>query len=71
MYISKKIKIAFTFLLVMLAVDSYSQSNDFKVTLDAGHGGHDFGANYNGRVEKNIALAIVLKVGKILESIQR
>ncbi|HEU4790544.1 MAG TPA: N-acetylmuramoyl-L-alanine amidase [Flavobacterium sp.] len=68
MYISKKIKIAFTFLLVMLAVDSYSQSNDFKVTLDAGHGGHDFGANYNGRVEKNIALAIVLKVGKILES---
>jgi len=68
MYISKKIKIAFSFLLVMLAVDSYSQSNDFKVTLDAGHGGHDFGANYNGRIEKNIALAIVLKVGKILES---
>jgi N-acetylmuramoyl-L-alanine amidase len=68
MYISKKIKIALTFLLVMLAVDSHSQSNDFKVTLDAGHGGHDFGANYNGRIEKNIALAIVLKVGKILES---
>lgn len=68
MYISEKIKIAFTFLLVMLAIDSYSQSNDFKVTLDAGHGAHDFGANYNGRVEKNIALAIVLKVGKILES---
>ncbi|PZX93167.1 N-acetylmuramoyl-L-alanine amidase [Flavobacterium aquariorum] len=68
MYISKKIKIAFTFLLVMLAMESYSQSNDFKVTLDAGHGGHDFGANYNGRIEKNIALAIVLKVGKILES---
>lgn len=65
MYISKKIKIAFTFLLVMLAVESHSQSNDFKVTLDAGHGGHDFGANYNGRIEKNIALAIVLKVGKI------
>ena len=68
MYILKKIKIAFTFLIVMLAVDSYSQSNNFKVTLDAGHGAHDFGADYNGRVEKNIALAIVLKVGKILES---
>jgi N-acetylmuramoyl-L-alanine amidase len=68
MYISKKIKNALAFLIVMLAVDSHSQSNDFKVTLDAGHGGHDFGANYNGRVEKNIALAIVLKVGKILES---
>jgi N-acetylmuramoyl-L-alanine amidase len=36
--------------------------------LDAGHGAHDFGAVYSGRVEKNIALAIVLKVGKILES---
>ena len=68
MNILKKTKIAFTFLLVMLAVESHSQSNDFKVTLDAGHGGHDFGANYNGRIEKNIALAIVLKVGKILES---
>jgi N-acetylmuramoyl-L-alanine amidase len=40
----------------------------FKVTLDAGHGDHDFGAVYSGRIEKNIALAIVLKVGKILES---
>lgn len=68
MYLSKKIKIGFSFLIVMIAINSYSQSNNFKVTLDAGHGGHDFGANYSGRVEKNIALAIVLKVGKILES---
>ncbi|WP_281239838.1 N-acetylmuramoyl-L-alanine amidase family protein [Flavobacterium praedii] len=68
MYLSKKIKIGFSFLIVMFAINSYSQSNNFKVTLDAGHGGHDFGANYSGRVEKNIALAIVLKVGKILES---
>jgi N-acetylmuramoyl-L-alanine amidase len=36
--------------------------------LDAGHGGHDFGAVYNGHVEKNIALAVVLKVGKLLEA---
>lgn len=68
MDISKKIKIAFTFLIVMVMVNGYSQSNNFKVTLDAGHGAHDFGANYSGRVEKNIALAIVLKVGRILES---
>ena len=48
---------------------SYSQSsNKFKVTLDAGHGAHDFGAIYHGHIEKNITLAIVLKVGKILES---
>jgi N-acetylmuramoyl-L-alanine amidase len=46
----------------------YSQSNTFKVTLDAGHGAHDFGAVYEGRIEKNIALAVVLKVGKILEA---
>ncbi len=39
----------------------------FKVTLDAGHGAHDFGAVYHGHIEKNIALAVVLKVGKILE----
>jgi N-acetylmuramoyl-L-alanine amidase len=68
MDITKKIKIAFTSLVMMFMSNIYGQSNYFKVTLDAGHGAHDFGANYSGRVEKNIALAIVLKVGKILES---
>lgn len=62
-----KIKVIFTFFLTILSFCAYSQSNVFKVTLDAGHGDHDFGANYSGRIEKNIALAIVLKVGKILE----
>jgi N-acetylmuramoyl-L-alanine amidase len=46
----------------------FSQSKNFRVTLDAGHGGKDWGATYNGHVEKNIALAVILKVGKILES---
>ena len=51
-----------------LPLSAFSQSNQrFKVTLDAGHGDHDFGAVYNGHIEKNIALAIVLKVGRILE----
>lgn len=68
MNVKKKIQIAFTLLLVMLVVDTYAQSTNFKVTLDAGHGAHDFGAVYSGRIEKNIALAIVLKVGKILEA---
>ncbi|QBN20325.1 N-acetylmuramoyl-L-alanine amidase family protein [Flavobacterium nackdongense] len=45
---------------------AFSQ-NLFRVALDAGHGDHDFGANYGGRIEKNINLALVLKVGKILE----
>lgn len=62
-----KIKVIFTFFLTIMSFCAYSQANVFKVTLDAGHGDHDFGAVYSGRIEKNIALAIVLKVGKILE----
>ncbi|MGH2667083.1 N-acetylmuramoyl-L-alanine amidase family protein [Flavobacterium sp.] len=53
---------------LIFAVSLSAQTNSkFKVTLDAGHGAHDFGATYHGYVEKNITLAIVLKVGKILE----
>ena len=63
-----KMKILISILLVMLSFKTYGQTNYFRVALDAGHGAHDFGAVYSGRVEKNIALAIVLKVGKILES---
>ncbi|NMH29037.1 N-acetylmuramoyl-L-alanine amidase [Flavobacterium sp. SE-s28] len=47
---------------------SVGQSNIFKVTLDAGHGGKDTGANYNGHVEKEISLAVVREVGRILEN---
>ncbi|MEN2402223.1 N-acetylmuramoyl-L-alanine amidase [Flavobacterium sp. MC2016-06] len=64
---SNKIKVIITFFLTIMSFYAHSQSNVFKVTLDAGHGDHDFGAVYSGRIEKNIALAIVLKVGKILE----
>ncbi|MFM9824640.1 N-acetylmuramoyl-L-alanine amidase [Flavobacterium sp.] len=67
MYIFKQTKLILLFNLIFFASISYCQTNTFKVALDAGHGDHDFGAVYNGHVEKNIALAIVLKVGKILE----
>ncbi len=67
MYIISRTKLIFSLLLLMVSLFGFGQSNVFKVTLDAGHGAHDFGAVYNGHVEKNIALAIVLKVGKILE----
>lgn len=61
-------KTFFRFLILLLLYgSSFSQSSKFKVTLDAGHGDHDFGAVYNGHIEKNITLALVLKVGKILE----
>ncbi|WP_255444154.1 N-acetylmuramoyl-L-alanine amidase [Robiginitalea sp. SC105] len=41
----------------------------FTVVLDAGHGGHDPGNLGNGYLEKNIALNIVLEVGKELEKL--
>ncbi|WP_035648062.1 N-acetylmuramoyl-L-alanine amidase [Flavobacterium sp. ASV13] len=68
MNIFNKTRLLFSFFLTIISFCAYSQANVFKVTLDAGHGDHDFGAVYSGRIEKNIALAIVLKVGKILES---
>ncbi len=52
-------------ILVLISNTAFSQK--FKVTLDAGHGGHDFGAVYHGHIEKNIALAVTLKVGRILD----
>lgn len=39
----------------------------YKIMLDAGHGGSDPGAVYNGRQEKDDALKLTLAVGKILE----
>ncbi|MCG2611566.1 N-acetylmuramoyl-L-alanine amidase [Flavobacterium sp. SM15] len=49
-----------------MSVQSQSKS-DFKVVLDAGHGGKDFGAIKNGYKEKDIALDVVLKIGRILD----
>ncbi|UZO80299.1 N-acetylmuramoyl-L-alanine amidase [Aquimarina sp. ERC-38] len=40
----------------------------FVVVLDAGHGGHDPGNRGNGYKEKDIALKVVLAVGKLLEA---
>lgn len=37
------------------------------VAIDAGHGGNNPGATYNGRQEKGDALALALAVGRILE----
>ncbi len=67
MYNFNKIKLLFIFFFAFVSFLTYSQTGVFKVALDAGHGDHDFGAVYSGRVEKNINLALVLKVGKLLE----
>ena len=55
-----------TFFFLCIITQSFAQGK-FKVTLDAGHGDHDYGAVYHGHIEKNITLAVVLKVGKLLE----
>lgn len=74
MFTLHKLKLFFTLYFIILSVSGFSQKNNsgsrgvFKVTLDAGHGGKDSGATYNGHSESSIALEVVLKVGKILES---
>jgi N-acetylmuramoyl-L-alanine amidase len=42
-----------------------------KVVLDAGHGGKDFGAQGAFSNEKDITLAVVLKLGKLIEDSMR
>ncbi|WP_317167910.1 N-acetylmuramoyl-L-alanine amidase family protein [Flavobacterium jejuense] len=49
------------------ALFAFSQTRSkFKVVLDAGHGGKDYGNVHHGFVEKKIALAVTLKVGEYL-----
>lgn len=68
MHIQNRIQLLF-FTIFLFSVFSLSaQSNEkFKVVLDAGHGGKDFGTIHHGFVEKKIALNVTLLVGKILE----
>ena len=40
----------------------------YKIVIDPGHGGSDFGATYNGRTEKEDNLNLALAVGQILEN---
>ncbi|KJD33031.1 N-acetylmuramoyl-L-alanine amidase [Tamlana nanhaiensis] len=47
--------------------DVEKQENKFVVVLDAGHGGKDSGNTGSGFKEKDIALKVVLQVGKELE----
>ncbi|MGY6648672.1 N-acetylmuramoyl-L-alanine amidase family protein [Wenyingzhuangia sp. IMCC45574] len=54
----------------LCSLEAYAQNKPFLVVLDAGHGGKDPGKiGYKGAKEKDVALNIVLKTGKILEKI--
>ncbi|MDR1877616.1 MAG: N-acetylmuramoyl-L-alanine amidase [Flavobacteriaceae bacterium] len=61
---SKNIIVIVSFFLINF---SYSQKKDFTLVLDAGHGGHDFGARGPYAHEKNVNLSLVLKVGSLIE----
>lgn len=64
----------FSVLVLTFLICSYKPLNKLQgnkirtVTIDAGHGGHDVGCTYGGAREKDVTLAIALKVGaKITE----
>lgn len=62
----KKVRKVITALVIFVGATANAQN--FKVVLDAGHGGKDFGAVRNNFTEKRIVLDVTLKVGKLLES---
>ena len=64
-----KKKFVFVFILFFfsLQVFNISAQENFKVVLDAGHGGTDPGNLGNGYYEKDIVLKIAIAVGKLLD----
>lgn len=68
---TKSLKKYFSALMIILATSLYAQKK-FTLVLDAGHGAHDYGAtNYYSDLgsvaEKDIALDVTLRVGKMIE----
>lgn len=68
-FISCRTMMICSLLLVLFQVQLYGQT-DFKVVLDAGHGGKDPGRPAKNYSEKDIALSIVLQLGKKLDAIE-
>ncbi len=50
----------------IFAFSSMTYAQKFKVVLDPGHGGKDFGAVRNGFVEKKIVLDVAKRVGELI-----
>ena len=64
------VSITFAFIIALTTFAfSQSTSDKFIVVLDAGHGGRDPGAISNGYKEKEIALDVVIELGKTLEKL--
>ncbi len=52
---------------VVWPVDA-QRNHSFTVVIDAGHGGHDAGTVANGLREKDVNLAVALRVGRLIKS---
>ena len=61
-----KVRATLSALLFCVGAQVYAQN--FKVVLDPGHGGKDFGATRGNYVEKKIVLEVEEKVGAKLRS---
>ncbi|MBQ3045109.1 MAG: N-acetylmuramoyl-L-alanine amidase [Clostridia bacterium] len=68
MKINMKIAVAGTVaIIIAIAITSFVLNDTVQVVIDAGHGGDDVGAQYNGRYEKDDNLAVALLVAEKLE----
>ena len=56
------------FIILLAVAFGAVPAKDFVVTLDAGHGGHDYGAIGDKSNEKTITLAVVKQLGRLIES---
>ena len=65
----KKSSIIISFITILLSITMNIQAGNgtFVVVIDPGHGGHDIGAPGVKTNEKNINLAVALKLGKLIE----
>lgn len=69
--VKRSIRLFGIFILALCLCNGYGQadpSKQFKVVIDAGHGGHDPGTVGKKVKEKDIALAIALKLGAYIET---
>lgn len=55
------------FLFHFFEINAQPSAKKFVLVIDAGHGGHDPGCHGNKHKEKDVALAVALKLGKYLE----
>ncbi len=65
---ASSLRYIFIFLALSLLSIGASADDDFIVIIDAGHGGHDYGAIGKSTNEKTINLNVALKLGKLLEA---